>query len=58
MNLTFGTHLQLHSFSNVKFKNSTRFNNLLVVLLIPTFANMGAATSYAQKLVTVDQAAF
>ncbi len=44
MNLTFGTHLQLHSFSNVKFNNSTRFNNLLVVLLIPTFANMGAAT--------------
>ena len=31
MNLTFGTHLQLHSFSNVKFKNSTRFNILLVV---------------------------
>ena len=43
MNLTFGTHLQLRSFSNVKFENSTRFNILLVVLLIPAFVNKGAA---------------
>ncbi len=44
MNLTFGAHLPHRRLSNVKFKNSTRFNILLVVLLIPTFANLSVAT--------------
>ncbi len=56
MNLTFGTHLQLRSFSNVKFENSTRFNKLLVVFVAKTlekeraekgFKRFGQTTSTA-----------
>ena len=37
-NLTFESHLTSSFRSNVKFKSSTRTNNLLVVLLTPTLA--------------------
>ena len=42
-NLTFESRLQRGSSSNVKFKSSTRFNLLLVVISNPTFAHNGAA---------------
>jgi len=42
-NLTFESRLRPGSWSNVKFKSSKRFNKLLVVLMIHTFAWAGAA---------------
>jgi len=43
-NLMFESRLRPGYRSNVKFKSSTRDNNLLVVLVIQTFALLGAAT--------------
>jgi hypothetical protein len=43
LNLTFGTHLLHVSISNVKFINPLEQNTWLVVLLIKTIANEGAA---------------
>jgi len=42
-NLTFESRLRPGSRSNVKFKSPTKFNKLLVVLMIQTFAWAGAA---------------
>ncbi|PXW53606.1 hypothetical protein C7450_11394 [Chelatococcus asaccharovorans] len=51
MNLTFGTRSMSASRPNVKFENSTRIINFLVVLLFPTFA-LVADTNGMQMLET------
>lgn len=51
MNLTFGTRSMSASRPNVKFENSTRIIDFLVVLLFPTFA-LVADTNGMQMLET------